>query len=410
MRVDDSRFRRSRGLPVGRAAIALVAAFALLQVVSLGIRSDPSRAAPPNWQETGLTTLSGLDALGKTQGIATDGRRMYFSWNVGLQSTDLGFGQVFAENLFQAIPSDLSDLGLNHIGDIDYHDGVLYAPIEDGNTEMRPHIVEYDPGSLEPTGTRHLLDRTVLPNGVPWVAIDGPKRLAYTANWSNTDALNIHRLSDFSVIRRVRLSRTLERIQGAEIHRGLLYASRDNGTAKSIEAIDPTTGEVTTVLDRNLDANREAEGITILTNRQGTTMLATDISRSGPLDMNIRAYRIDGDTVPPSLVRTDPAGRSTVRSGRRLAIGTSTTERVEVRFEWALCKDSRRNRCARTVTRSRGTLAGVPSGSGRLEIPTRLRSGRPLPAGLYRLRLTPCDVADALGRTIEQVVRIAGRP
>jgi len=72
------------------------------------------------------------------------------------------------------------------------------------------------------------------------------------------------------------LSTPLDRIQDAEVYGGTLYCNSDNGDEKSILAVNPVTGKVKHVLDRNLGRDIEAEGFTVLPMDDGSFFHHTD--------------------------------------------------------------------------------------------------------------------------------------
>ncbi len=89
------------------------------------------------------------------QGVTTDGTNWFFSGTHSLEITDENFNTIridpnaIASQL--AIPSEFSSIGLNHIGDIDYANGLLYISLD---------LVEPRPGNgnreIRQSGLRHL--------------------------------------------------------------------------------------------------------------------------------------------------------------------------------------------------------------------------------------------------------------
>jgi hypothetical protein len=241
-----------------RILALLVAPLCLLTAWITGITETypENLAQPVDSQNFGL-----FEAVPRYQGVTTDGESWYYSWNFGLIKTGMDH-KITALN-FIGIPWKYIFQGNNHIGGISYWDGKIYCPLEDSAEYLRPYILIYDAKTLKFTGKVYELPWDLHTEGVPWVAVDGPRGVAYTAEWSNAAVLNVFNLEDFSLVRTQPLSAPLDRIQGSEVWDGILYCASDNGDEKTILAVDPLTGEVTKVFDRNLGQGIEAEGMTV---------------------------------------------------------------------------------------------------------------------------------------------------
>lgn len=239
------------------------------------------QAFAETWTYAGVDRFSFPAGAYRSQGAATDGAQWFFSWRYGLERTALDYRGIERNfSVFQnksGIPESVEALGGNHIGCVDYHAGKIYAPIEDGPNYRHPVIAVYDAATLNHTGISHLLPQSDLTQGVPWVAVDGPKNLAYTAEWDTTTRLNVYRLSDFSAIGYIPLQRVLARLQGAKVRGDFLYAASDN-SSKSIYRISLIDGSVTELLQlaqwHNLrdGHEHELEGLSFLTTPSGETL------------------------------------------------------------------------------------------------------------------------------------------
>jgi hypothetical protein len=233
------------------------------------------------WTYAGVNHFSFPSGAYRTQGAASDGVQRFFSWRYGLERTTPD-DRVLARNfsVYQrksGIPQSIEALGGNHIGDIDYHAGKIYAPIEDSPNYRNPVIAVYDAATLNHTGTTYMLPHGDLTMGVPWVAVDGPKNLAYTGEWDPVVRINVYRLSDFSPIGYIPLQRALGRLQGAKVRGDFLYAASDNST-KSIYKISLIDGSVTELLQlaqwHNLQDGHEheLEGLSFINTPKGETL------------------------------------------------------------------------------------------------------------------------------------------
>lgn len=218
------------------------------------------------WAQLAVDTFTGLVAGQRSQGAATDGASYYFSWRLGFDKTDLAYNSQKTNAL--AIPLALSVLGCNHIGDVDYWNGTLYAPIEDGSAYQHPHIAFYDPATLT-AGNTYALPTTLLTKGVPWVAADGPRSSLYVAEWDPTPSIFVFDMATVTNTATRPLSTPVGRIQGGKVFEGSLYLSSDN-TAKSIYKVNLETGTVMELF--NFNQTFEEEGLVFLARPDGSLL------------------------------------------------------------------------------------------------------------------------------------------
>ncbi|HEY8075026.1 MAG TPA: hypothetical protein VIF62_12975, partial [Labilithrix sp.] len=274
----DADADASNGITIGSSPVPLVAADVALRTFVTAFDSEA-------WHPEAIDTFTGVSALVRGQGVATDGTSWFFSGTTGLDRTDMTFASTKQNAL--AIPLDLAIAGSDHIGDIDVWSGTIYAPIEDKGYKA-PKVVLYDPSSLS-SGTVYAIPVELQTGGVPWIAVDGPRGVAYLAEWDPTPGIHVFSLADMSYQRTIALSRTLHRIQGAKVYRGQLYAAMDDD-AKSFVKIDLATG---TVLDlfTLAETDVEQEGLAFLARPDGTLLhtLNVDAARTGS---ELRHHRI----------------------------------------------------------------------------------------------------------------------
>lgn len=251
--------------------------------------AQAARSCPTTWKLVGSDTFRLHDTLMRSQGVTTDGRTWFFSWQGGLSRTLDNFKPIAVGTLPPQLavapsvePDGRNHVGVNHIGDIDYYGGLIYAPVEDGgesagpielnNPEYQtPAIALYDARTLAYTGVSYALDKTTHEAGVPWVAVDGRRQQVYTAEWEmRRDRLNVFDLKmNFKRFLQLRYPAALgegfhlSRIQGAKVHGHTLYASRDDAE-KTVFSIDLRTGVVTKLFSLNPGAgHHELEGIAV---------------------------------------------------------------------------------------------------------------------------------------------------
>ena len=188
-----------------------------------GWLADPVRRLPPLYKQ-GLAFGSGL---------------WYFTGTSILIKLDRE-GEVLDFNS-DPIPSKLKKEGYFHLGDPDYWNGTLYVPVE-RRGYLRPAVLAaYNPTTLE------LARYSYTPQDhMPWVAVDKEGRL-YTSEYSPVDEVLMYRAEDIGEgghaepIRKVRLNRTLDGVQGGAFYDGKLYLSVMDGW---IYEVDPGDGGV----------------------------------------------------------------------------------------------------------------------------------------------------------------------
>jgi len=262
------------------------------------------------WEQTYVTDL-GLLGSEASQGVTTDGSSWIFSGTYGFfRETD---DYLPLQSNPYAIPLALTEQGSNHIGDVDYYNGTIYAPIEDGSAYLNPYTVLYDGTTLLYTGTNYLMPQPLLTEGIPWTAVDGPRGVIYNAEWNYTLKLNVFDLQTFSLVRFLPLSQVMDRIQGAKVYQGNLYAQSDEFTDKAVYKINLDTGTVIKMFDQRPDLNglySEFEGIVMRDLPDGTSMHTLDKYPTDNDDENGAYFRHFTRTVPPLRLTFCPASAS----------------------------------------------------------------------------------------------------
>lgn len=211
--------------------------------------------------------------LYRSQGLATDGRRWFFSWQYGLEIANDKFQSVKRNssfslpfNLSPGIPASLLAQGLDHIGDIDYDDGVIYASLDTTKGYTNGHVALYNASDLSFTGVAYAL--TGAPSNpkkdiASWVAVDRMRHRGYGKEWQSGNTINVYSLPDWKWTGVITMDTALDRIQGAKVHGNWLYMSSDNST-QSVYRANLRTGRVEELFQLpKPDGDREVEGIAI---------------------------------------------------------------------------------------------------------------------------------------------------
>ena len=256
--------------------------FALLtdgiDMISASERTDRSK-----------TNVVGVGAYFRSQGITTDGTTLYFSSKTTLIRTESNARTLINEN-YSAIPDELSEnYGIAHIGGLSFYNGKIYAGLEDSKVWDYPIVGVYDAETLELTDY-YIMDSEVITRGMPWVCVNPENGYLYCTDHSKnpTKLLVYDAENGMSFVEEVPLSESVYAIQGAEFCGGVLYAATNDDT-QAIYKIDPSTGEVEKLLDRNLTRFSEGEGMTVMMKNGAPVIVAMDM---GPLFINafVREY------------------------------------------------------------------------------------------------------------------------
>lgn len=211
--------------------------------------------------------------LYRSQGMATDGQRWFFSWQYGLEIADRKFNSVkrnssfsLPANLTPGIPADLLAKGLNHIGDIDYANGIIYASLDTTKGYTDGHVALFNAHDLSYTGISYEL--TGAPSNpkkdiASWVAVDPRHQRGYGKEWQSGNTINVYNLQDWKFIGTITMDMVLENIQGAKVHGDWIYMSSNN-TTQSIYRANLRTGHVEELFRLPTPAgDREVEGIAL---------------------------------------------------------------------------------------------------------------------------------------------------
>src|SRR5262249_8173385 len=129
------------------------------------------------------------------------------------------------------IPFSLLLRGLDHIGDIDYLDGIIYASLDSTSGFNNGHVALYNASDLSFTGVSYAL--TGAPSNpttdiASWVAVDPIRNLGFGKEWQLGNTVNIYQLPGWTFAGVVVFDLALERIQGAKVHGDWLYMSSDD--------------------------------------------------------------------------------------------------------------------------------------------------------------------------------------
>lgn len=250
-----------------------------IDLISAGERTDTEK-----------TNIVGIGAYFHSQGMTSDGETLYFSSKTTLIRTEGDAKTLINANYF-AIPDELKDLGIAHIGGLSYYNGFIYAGLEDSKVWDYPIVGVYDAESLELVDY-YILDAEMITRGLPWVCVNPENGYLYCTDHSKdpTKLLVYDTANEMSFVKEVALEESPYAIQGAEFHGDTIYAATNDDT-QAVYTINPDSGEAEKLFDRNLTSGSEGEGMTFMIKDGKTVLVAMDM---GPLFINafVREYDI----------------------------------------------------------------------------------------------------------------------
>lgn len=251
-----------------------------IDLLSAGERTDSAK-----------TNVVGIGAYFRSQGITTDGETLYFSSKTTLIRTEDDAKTLVNANYF-AIPDELKELGIKHIGGLSYYNGFVYAGLEDSKVWDYPIVGVFDADTLELV-EYYIMDAELITRGLPWICVDAETGYLYCTDHSkNPTKLLVYDTADkMSFVKEVALSESPYAIQGAEFYNGELYAATNDDT-QAVYKINPESGNVSKLFDRNLTSGSEGEGMTFLIKDGNPVIVAMDM---GPLFINafVREYTLE---------------------------------------------------------------------------------------------------------------------
>lgn len=241
--------------------------------------------------DTAKTNVVGLGAIFRSQGMTTDGETFYFSSKTTLIRTKSDAKELINANYF-AIPDELKDLGIKHIGGLSFYNGKIYAGLEDSKVWDYPIVGIFDAETLE-LEEYFIMDAEKITRGLPWVCVDPETGYLWCTDHSKnpTVLLAYDTASEMKFVKEVKLESSPYAIQGAEFLDGFIYAATNDDT-QAVYKINPDNGFAEKVFDRNLTSGSEGEGMTFLEKDGKTVLVAMDM---GPLFINafVREYTLD---------------------------------------------------------------------------------------------------------------------
>ena len=227
------------------------------------------------------------EALFAGQGITTDGEFYYTSGSITATKTN-GLAKWTVDDFelvnrkAQVIPQEYVDAhDSDHVGGISYYNGLIYAGVEN-KPEDYPLVITYDCENFDVVDV-YEMPLEMLPDGIPWVAVDADNGFLYTSPFRDVEAILAFDLETMEFDHTIPLSKEITRIQGGEVSDGVLYLSYDKTKGdEEVLAVDVFTGEVSTFCTRAVEGlgGNEAEDLTVFEMEDGSFIHALDYDKA----------------------------------------------------------------------------------------------------------------------------------
>ena len=182
-------------------------------------------------------------------------------------------------SIYRGMPSQLS--GYEHLGDMQYYNGLIYVAVENSSGAPRPHVI-----AVFDTGLNYVAHAPIPgAGGAPWAAVDPRNGLLYTSDfntnvirefrviWLGSTNPNASAAFELELVREIRLRTSsgaltsMSRVQGGVVSdNGHLYVVQDKAGG-GIYGVDLQNGRIMKKIAVNFDPGEtppeELEGITI---------------------------------------------------------------------------------------------------------------------------------------------------
>lgn len=257
-----------------------------LCMVITGIVGIGTPTASPNVELVKTDNVILEKAMYTGQGITTDGKYYYTSGAMtAVEMTGLAKWNAddftLVKRRLGVIPDEYCEkYDSNHVGGISYYNGLIYASVENSSKD-HPLVITYDCETLEAVNV-YELPVEILPNGIPWCAVDAENGLLYCSPFRDVEKIAAFDINTMEFVRYINLSEGVTRIQGGEVYQNKLYLSSDNGeNTDTVYCIDVISGETSLLCERTLPGlnGNEAEGLTVFPMSDGTLLHIIDYDR-----------------------------------------------------------------------------------------------------------------------------------
>jgi hypothetical protein len=240
-------------------------------------RTIASNELVETWKLVNVEKFSFIDSVLRGQGLVSDNNgNIYFSSNHSIIKTNSkNLDKADVTNLFPF--KDLKKLGINHVGDIDFSENKIIAPMEDGGTYKNPVIAFFEASKLSFIGYVNL-PLELQPDGVPWTCAIPEKNILLSSRYNNVSEFNVYNLNSANLqnhsidfVETIKLPEIINRIQGVKYFNDAFYITSNSKSNNGFPILKFSiqTNKISTVAFLPEEVT-EIEGLTFVKDENST--------------------------------------------------------------------------------------------------------------------------------------------
>ena len=208
--------------------------------------------------------------IGFAQGTCNDGTNTFVFGTRSFQQRDPQYAAIFHVN--NTPVAGLTGFeNFFHLGDPDYYQGYIYAPLEAGvavpQGSVNVDIAIYTATNLALCSAVSISNYQSEVSAVCLDPVFSNSVALFATSWASTSAndgiyeYSVNNLTNLAFVRVLPMSQTIYHMQGIICVDGMLYILSDNGLAGEVYQVNPTNGVVVHLARLNVAGQGEWEGL-----------------------------------------------------------------------------------------------------------------------------------------------------
>jgi hypothetical protein len=210
--------------------------------------------------------------IGFAQGTCNDGTNTYWFGTDAIQQRNSHYLLVGGPAVYRSdITNGMDNFGPVHLGDPDYYQGYIYAPLE--SSVGSPKGVANIDIAIFPVTTLARYAAISVSNyqsEISAVCIDpsfSNSVALFATSWASTSTsdgiyeYSLNNVTNLTFVKALPMTQHIQYMQGIICVGGMLYVIGDNGPAGELYQVNPTNGVVTHLIQLNIAGETEWEGL-----------------------------------------------------------------------------------------------------------------------------------------------------